>query len=95
MRHFLHLALAPSTLPGGVQTRTAVARLIAFCGAAQRFTSTDQGACARAVQVATIAVTTNAHLIGTAPATVEPIGFLVRLHAPSKYRIGQSRASMA
>ena len=36
MRHFLRLALAPGALPSRVRTRSAVAAVVAFPGAAQR-----------------------------------------------------------
>ena len=38
MRHFLRSASSPGPLPGSVQTRSAVAQLVAFTGAAQRLT---------------------------------------------------------
>jgi len=41
MRHFLRLARAPGTLPGGAQTRPTVAQLVAFTGTAQPLTTAD------------------------------------------------------
>ena len=81
MRHFLRLALTPGALPGGVPTRSAVAQLVAFTGAAQRLTPADCRALARAVAVAAIALGADSHLLYAAPATVEPIGLLACLHA--------------
>jgi hypothetical protein len=82
MRHFLRLALTPGTLPGGVPTRPAVAQLVAFTGAAQRFTPADLRALTRAIPVAVVTVAADAHLLYAAPATVEPIRRLACFHAP-------------
>jgi hypothetical protein len=86
MRHFLLLALPPPLLPGGMATRAAVAQLITGTGPAQRLppaqTSTPPGA----VLVPTIAVPTDAHLLRAAPATVQPIALLPRLHPPRTQR---------
>ena len=82
MRHFLRLALAPGALPGGVPTRSAVALLVAFTGAAQRLAPADLRALPRAVLVAAVAVAADAHLLRAAPATVQPIALLACPHAP-------------
>lgn len=82
MRHFLCSARSPSPLPGSVQTRSAVAQLVAFTGAAQRLTPADLGALTRAVQVAAVTVAADPHLLCAAPATVEPIRLLACPHAP-------------
>jgi len=82
MRHFLRSARSPGPLPGSVQTRSAVAQLVAFTGAAQRLTPADLGALTRAVQVAAVTVAADPHLLGAAPATVEPIRLLACPHAP-------------
>ena len=82
MRHFLRSARSPGPLPGSVQTRAAVAQLVAFTGAAQRLTPADLGALTRAVQVAAVTVAADPHLLCAAPATVEPIRLLACPHAP-------------
>lgn len=82
MRHFLRLPPTPGALPGGVPTRSAVAQLVAFTGAAQRLTPANLRALACAVAVAVVTVTADAYLLHTAPATVEPIRLLACLHAP-------------
>lgn len=82
MRHFLRSARSPGPLPGSVQTRSAVAQLVAFTGAAQRLTPADLGALTRAVQVAAVTVAADPHLLCAAPATVEPIRLLACPHAP-------------
>ena len=82
MRHFLCSARSPSPLPGSVQTRSAVAQLVAFTGAAQRLTPADLGTLTRAVQVAAVTVAADPHLLCAAPATVEPIRLLACPHAP-------------
>ncbi len=82
MRHFLRSALAPGTLLGGVQTRPAVAQLVAFTGAAQRLAPANPRALPGAVLVAAVAVPTDAHLLRAAPAVVQPIGRLACLHLP-------------
>ena len=65
-----------------MQTRSAVAQRVAFTGAAQRLTPADLGALTRAVQVAAVTVAADPHLLGAAPATVEPIRLLACPHAP-------------
>jgi len=82
MRHFLRLALAPGTLPGGMPTRSAVAQLVAFTGAAHRLKPADLRAFTRAVQVAAVTLAADAHLLCAAPATVQPIRLLACPHAP-------------
>jgi len=83
MRHFLPLALAPSALPGSVRTRPAVAALVSPSGAAQRLMPTDPRTLPRAVAVAAVAVAADAHLLGAAPAAVQPIRLLACLHTPA------------
>jgi hypothetical protein len=82
MRHFLRLALAPRTLPGGVRTRPAVAALVASTGTQQRLAPAQPRAFPRAVAVAPIAIPADAHLLRAAPAVVQPISLLTCLHAP-------------
>ena len=82
MRHFPRLTLAPGALPGGVPTRAAIAQLVTFTGAAQRFTPANRRALPRAVPVAAVTVAADPHLPGAAPATVEPICLLPCPHAP-------------
>ena len=82
MRHFLRLALAPSALPGGVRIRPAVAALVAPTGAAQGLAPAQLPALPRAVAVAAVALTADAHLHRAAPAAVQPIGLLACPHAP-------------
>jgi hypothetical protein len=81
MRHFLRLTLTPGALPGGVTARAAMAQLVAFTGTAQGFTPTNFCAFVRAVAVTAIARTADTHLLGAAPATIEPIGLLACWHA--------------
>ena len=94
MRHFLRLALAPGTLPGGVRTRPAVAALVAPSGTAQRLAPADLRALPRAVPVAAVALAADKYLLGTARAVVQPIGPFADLHAPAR-STGQRRASLA
>jgi hypothetical protein len=82
MRHFLRLALAPSALPGGVPTRPAVAALVAPTGTQQRLAPAYRRAFPRAVPVAAVALTADAHLLRAAPAAVQPIRLLACPHAP-------------
>ena len=84
MRHFLRLALAPGALPGGVRTRPVVAALVAPTGTAQRLAPADLRALPRAVLIATVALTADVHLLGTARAVVQPIGLFAGLHAPAR-----------
>jgi hypothetical protein len=82
MRHFLRLARAPSALPSGVRTRPAIAALVASTSTQQRLAPAHRRAFPRAVAVAPVAITADAHLLRTAPAVVQPIGLLACLHAP-------------
>lgn len=78
MRHFLCLALPPRPLPGGVQSRPAVAPLVEFTSAAQGLTPADLGALTRGVDVAAVTVAADAHSLCAAPATIQPIRLLAR-----------------
>ena len=82
MRHFVCLAFTPHALPVGMPRRSALAQLVVFGGAARRLAPTDLRALTRAVDVAVVTVAADAHLLRTAPATVQPIGLLACLHAP-------------
>jgi hypothetical protein len=82
MRHFLRPARAPSALPGGVRTRPAVAALVASTCTQQRLAPAHRRAFPRAVAVAAVAITADAHLLRTAPAVVQSISLLACLHAP-------------
>jgi hypothetical protein len=82
MRHFLHQAFAPGTLPGGMEQGPAAARLEAGAGTAHRFAPTDPGAVTGAVLVAAVTIAADAHLRGAAAATVQSIGLLACRHAP-------------
>jgi hypothetical protein len=82
MRHFLRLALAPSPLARGVPTRPAATSLVALPSAPQRLAPAHRRTLPRAVPVASVAVTADAHLLCAAPAAVEPIGLLACLHTP-------------
>jgi hypothetical protein len=81
MRHFLCLAFTPHALPVGMPSRSELAQLIVFGGAAPRLAPADLRALTRAVDVAVVTVAADAYLLGTAPATVQPIGLLACLHA--------------
>jgi len=82
MRHFLRLALAPGPLACGVPTRPTATALVALPSAQQRLAPAHRRALCRAVPVASVAVTADAHLLRAAPAAVEPIGLLACLHTP-------------
>jgi hypothetical protein len=82
MRHFLHLALAPRPLARGVPTRSAATSLVALPSTPQRLAPAHRRALRRAVLIASVAVTADAHLLCAAPAAVEPIGLLACLHTP-------------
>ena len=82
MRHFLHLALAPRPLARGVPTRSAATSLVALPSTPQRLAPAHRRALRRAVLIAPVTVTADAHLLCAAPAAVEPIGLLACLHTP-------------
>jgi hypothetical protein len=82
MRHFLHPACAPGTLPGGMEQGTAKAYLEAGARTAQRLAATDLRAVTGTILVAAVTVGAQAHLLGAAPATVESVRFLACPHAP-------------
>lgn len=94
MRHFLHLALAPGTLPRRVQQRSAVAQLIAGTSTALRFASADLRARARTILVAAVTVAADTHLHGAPRTIVESIRLCACLHAPPR-RTGQGAAILA
>ena len=76
MRHFLCSALAPSSLPGRVQRRSAATRLVALTGAAHGLMPADLGALSGAIPVASVAVAADPQLLCAVPATVQPIRIL-------------------
>ena len=82
MRHFLLLPLPPPPLAVRVAAGPAVAHLVSGTGPAQRLPPAQASAFRSAVLVPTIAVPTDAHLLRTAPATVQPIALLACLHPP-------------
>ena len=83
MRHFLGLALAPGALPGSVRAGPAIAALVAPTSATHRLAPAHPRASPRAVAVAAVATTANPHLLGAAPAVVQPIALLACRHAPT------------
>lgn len=82
MRHFLCLARAPGALMRGVPTRSAVAQLIALTGTVQRLAPAPPRTPTGTVEIATVAVAADAHLLRAASAAVESIGLLACPHAP-------------
>ena len=72
MRHFLALALAPSTLAGGMKLRAVGRELVAYAGAAQRRAPPAPRARLRAVDVATITAPADPHLAPAALAVEQP-----------------------
>lgn len=82
MRHFLRAACAPRALARSMSARPAVALLVALRGAPQRFAPAQPRTLPGAVLVAAITSATDAHLLRTAPATVQPIRLLACSHAP-------------
>jgi hypothetical protein len=84
MRHYLCLApaLAQGTLPFGMMTRSAVAQLVAFTGAALGLTPADLGALTRTIQIAVVTIAADAHLRCAVPAAIQPIRLLAVLHVP-------------
>ena len=63
-------------------TRAVVAALVANTGPAYRLAPAQPSTFSSAVLMAVVAVPTDAHLLRTAPATVQPIALLARPHAP-------------
>jgi hypothetical protein len=82
MRHFLRVTLAPGALTRRVFTRSAVAFLVAFRGAAQRFTPANLRAALRTVAVAAVAICADAHLLRTTRAAIQPITLFACPHEP-------------
>lgn len=82
MRHFLLLTPAPSALTRRVFQRSAVALLVSLSGAAPTFAPANLHAAFSAVTVTTVAGPTDAHLLGTAPAAIQPIALFAGPHQP-------------
>ena len=80
MRHFLRMAAAPNTLPCSVFACTTVALLIAACRTPPRFTPRLLCTAFGTVAIAAVAVATDAHLLCTARAVIQPIAVLARPH---------------
>jgi hypothetical protein len=80
MRHFLRVAAAPSTLPCSVSARPTRALLIAPCRTPPRVAPRLLCTALRAVAIAPVAVATDAHLLCTARAVIQPIAVLACPH---------------
>jgi len=72
MRHFFRAPLAPGALASRVAARPAQAALVASAGAAQRLATAQPRTLTRAVDVAVIAVATDAYLAAATAAVVQP-----------------------
>lgn len=80
MRHFFLFASPPSALTHSVVYRAAEALLVSVSGPSKAFAPANLRTGALAVTVATVATPADAHLLGAAPAVIQPIALLVCLH---------------
>jgi hypothetical protein len=82
MRHFLLLTPAPGALARRVFQRPTVALLVSPGGAATRFAPAILCTTLSAITVATVAAPTDANLLGTTPAAIQPIALFADPHEP-------------
>ncbi|MGH8198922.1 MAG: hypothetical protein ACREVO_00915 [Steroidobacteraceae bacterium] len=97
MRHLQLFPIAIAPLSFGVSAGSEQGVLVASAGAAHRLQARELGALARAVDVAAIALRTDADLHPAALAMVEPVGrrLLEQPQAPLPDGTGQRRGGEA
>lgn len=84
MRHFMCLTCAPAALPYGMPAGATTTQLIAAARAQHGFTPANRSARARTVDIATITVPADAHLLAATHTVVQPVRcFPARRHAHS------------
>ena len=93
MRHYLHSASPPGTLPSGMRRGTAEGQLVAGTGTAERFAATDSCATLSTILIAAVTFGTDAYLHRASRTTVESIRFLACPHAPRAWHWTKLRAT--